>query len=67
RKRDGWAGWAVSGDRRRSRAAGSDAELVAGALALLAAVVELVARRRGIAAELMAGRLCAAASALQTT
>jgi hypothetical protein len=59
--------WQLSGELRRSRGAGSDAALVAGAIALLAAVVELSARRRGLAPELMAECLCLAASSLQTT
>ena len=52
---------------RRSQAAESDAGLVDGAVALLAAVVELSAQRRGMAPELMAERLCLAASSPQPT
>jgi hypothetical protein len=59
--------WQLTGELRRSRAAGSDAGLVAGAIALLAAIVELSARRRGLAPALMAECLCLAASSLQPT
>lgn len=59
--------WQLTGELRRSRAAGSDLGLVAGAIALLAAIVELSARRRGMAPELMAECLCMAASSLQPT
>ena len=59
--------WQLSAELRRSRAADSDAGLVDGAIALLAAVVELSARRRGHAPELMAERLCLAASSPQPT
>lgn len=59
--------WQLTRELRRSRAAGSDAELVAGAIALLAAIVELSARRRGLAPALMAECLCRAASSLQPT
>ncbi len=59
--------WQLSAELRRSRAAISDAGLVDGAVALLAAVVELSARCQGLAPELMAERLCLAASSLQPT
>ena len=52
----------LTAEVRRSRAAGSADELVDGAIALLAAVVELSARRRGQAPELVAERLCQASS-----
>ena len=57
--------WQLQAELRRSRAANSDAGLVDGAIALLAAVVELSARRRGLPPELMAERLCLAASSPQ--
>ena len=59
--------WRLIGELQRSRAAGSDAGLVAGAIALLAAIVELSARRRGLAPQLMAECLCLAASSRQPT
>ena len=59
--------WQLIAELLRSRAANSDASLVDGAVALLAAVVELSAQRRGLAPELMAERLCLAASSPQPT
>jgi hypothetical protein len=57
--------WMLAAELRRARAIDSDDGLVAGAIVLLAATVELCARRRGQAPELMAGRLCRAASSRQ--
>jgi hypothetical protein len=54
--------WLLTAELRRSRAACSADELVDGAIALLAAVVELSAHRRGHEPELIAERLCQAAS-----
>ena len=59
--------WQLISELRRSRAAHTDAGLLDGAVALLAAVVELSAHRRGLAPELMAEHLCLAASAPQPT
>jgi hypothetical protein len=59
--------WLLTAELRRSRAAASDDALVDGAIALLAATVELAARRRGQSPELMAERLCLAASSRQRT
>jgi hypothetical protein len=57
--------WRLTSELRRARAIDSDNGLVDGAIALLAATVELCAQRRGQTPELMAGRLCRAASSQQ--
>jgi hypothetical protein len=57
--------WALTAELRRSRAAGGADGLVDGAIALLAAVVELTAQRHGQDPELMAERLCQAALSRQ--
>ncbi|HWM18472.1 MAG TPA: hypothetical protein VNO51_02210 [Ilumatobacteraceae bacterium] len=59
--------WLLTAELRCSRTAASDDGLVDGAIALLAATVELAARRRGQSPELIAERLCLAASSRQRT
>ena len=59
--------WRLTAELRRSRTANSDGGLVNGAVALLAAVIDRSAQRQGLAPELMAERLCLAASSPQPT